>query len=181
MQVSRAGDGIRLTVEEPGEVGEVVAVSANLCDGVESGRVGVALDEDQFAVVLLCRGAAPLLQLDDHVRRAAGLRVPSSEYHVGAFGSQWEVVFDQDLDVAQPCLDQVLREDRQAAFPGSEFCRGSTSTGVVAHLLGDPRGQGSICRQVGDTDGRMAKERHGWSPPGSTNRVVRVGGMSCER
>jgi hypothetical protein len=161
VQVSDAGQRILLAVEELGEVGQIVAVPANLRDRMKPGRVGVAVDEDEFAIVLPCRGATPLLQLDDDERRASGLRVTAGEYDVSSLRGGRQVVLDEDLDLVQSRLDQVLREDRQAAFPGPEFSWSSSSACVVAHLLGDPHGQGSVHRQLGESDGGMAKQRHG--------------------
>jgi hypothetical protein len=70
-------------------------------------------------------------------------------------------MLDQDFDVVQACLDQVLREDWEAALPGADLGGSGAPSGVVAHLLGDPRGQCSIQRQLGKADGRVAKQRHG--------------------
>jgi hypothetical protein len=75
VQVRRAGKRVLLAVEKLGEVGEVVAVAADLGDWVESWSVRVSVDQDEFAVVLPGRCSTPLLQLDDHVRRSAGARV----------------------------------------------------------------------------------------------------------
>jgi hypothetical protein len=72
---------------------------------------------------------------------------------VGSFGRQREVVLNEHLDVVEASLHEVLGENRQASLPRPDLGRGSATTGVVSHLLGDSHGQGSIQSQRGEAGG----------------------------
>ncbi len=69
----------------------------------------------QFAGLVVQGGVAPLLQFDDDVRRRTGLWVPPREYDVGTLAGQRKAVFEHHLYVAQPGIEQVLRQNRQTA------------------------------------------------------------------
>jgi len=104
---------------------------------MQTGRVGVSVDQYEFAVVLPRFGLASLLQLDDDVRRFAGLRMLSGEYDIGSFGGQRQVVLEQYFNLLETGLQEVLGEDGQASFPGSDLGGCGASACVVAHLLGE--------------------------------------------
>jgi hypothetical protein len=63
------------------------------------------LDPDEGVAVLEPLGVTPLLEVDDEVRRAHGLRMASSENNVGALAGQrnsgrvsWWDLFNQMVD-----------------------------------------------------------------------------------
>jgi adenylate cyclase class 2 len=63
VQVRRAGQGIRLPVEELGEIGEIVAVPADLRDRMEPWCVWVSVDQDELTVVLPSRDTGTAVTL----------------------------------------------------------------------------------------------------------------------
>ena len=72
VQVRRAGQCRRLIGQDRGEPEQVVAVVADLQRGVGDRALAVLLDANEGVAVLEPLGGAPLLELDDEVRRAAG-------------------------------------------------------------------------------------------------------------
>lgn len=181
MQVRRAGDGIVVLVQGLREVGEVVAVAAYLSDRVQPRIVRVPVDQHQLAVVLPRPRLAPLLQLDDDIRRLLRPGMLAGEDDVRTFRGERQVVLDQDLDVVQAGLDEVLREDREAAFPGGDLGGGGAVAGVVSHLFCQSDRQRPVHRQRGEAGGGVAEQRHGWIPQAARTTVVRVGACPRER
>ena len=84
---------------------------------------------------------APLLELHDHVGVAVGVPVDPGEHDVGAFARQRKPVFDQHLDLAQPRVDQVPREDGKAALPRPPLGGGDRDAVPQPQLLGESGGE----------------------------------------
>jgi len=98
VQVGDARERIGLVGQDRDEVGEIARVPGDLQRRVQHRAVPGAIDVDQGGAVLPAPRRAPLLELDDHVRRRARARVGASQDHVGPLGREREPVLGEHLD-----------------------------------------------------------------------------------
>jgi hypothetical protein len=181
VEVRRAGEGVSVAVQGPGEVRQVRAVAAHLGHGVEARAVRVAVDQHELRVALPLPGAAPLLELHDDVRRLAGAGVRPGQDDVHTLGRQRQVVLEEDLDPVQAGLHEVLREDGEAPLPAPHLCRGGSASRAVRDLLGEAQGQRPLVRERGGSPRRSAGTASRRSSPGSTKWSRAGGGVSGTR
>ncbi|MEV0794590.1 hypothetical protein [Kribbella sp. NPDC050459] len=160
MQIRRTRDSVRLTVEELGEVGQVLAVPPHLRDRVQTRRVRVPVDQDELPVLVPGGRPTPLLEFDDDVRRSACAWMAARKHDIGALRRQREVVFDEHLDLAEPGLLEVLSQHRQTPLPRPDLCRRRPATGMEVHLLSDPQGELLLERKHHEPGTGLAEQRH---------------------
>ena len=177
MEVRGAAHRPRKVVQGPREVDEVLAVAPHLRNRVQDRPVAVRRQCDQARLVLPATSRAPLLELDDEVRRRSGLRVLAGQHDIDALAAQGEGMLDEHLDPAEAGAEKVLGQHRQAAVPAVQLgVRGPPAHGV-AHLLGDADAQGALRGERGETSSVGAQQRQDLTP-GQHERIRAVGDMS---
>ncbi|HLV71900.1 MAG TPA: hypothetical protein VKY91_03880 [Vulgatibacteraceae bacterium] len=110
----------------------VLGVSFGLERRMEFRLPGHVVDQHAARVVVPHLGAAPLLELDDHVRVAAGAPVDAGEHHVRSLAGQRQLVLDEHLDPAEAGGDEVLGDHGEAPFPRPHL--GARDGDSVPHL-----------------------------------------------
>jgi hypothetical protein len=75
VQVRSANNGIRFAFKCSSELGQERDIPPHLFDRMQNGARTVCVNLDQILRIRDWPGMGPLLQLDDDVRRAPGLRV----------------------------------------------------------------------------------------------------------
>ncbi len=120
VQVGRTGYRILEIGERRQEITQVPAVPPNLLAGVQSGAA-VRRHQAEVDRVLEQGGLAPLLELDDHVRRLPGARMDPAQHRIGSLAGQWQLVLQKDLDAVETGLHEVSRQRVQAALPGADL------------------------------------------------------------
>jgi hypothetical protein len=108
----------------------------------------VSLDVTEIVGVLVTFGLAPLLELDENVRRCAGLGMHSCEERIDPLARQRQLELGQHLDLTQPGITKIVSEHGEASLPRSDLglcCASAEREGV---LLGELLRQSS-CLSLG--------------------------------
>lgn len=136
---------------------------------------------DQVRVVLVPVRRRPLLELDDHIRRSAGVGVRPGEDYVGALRGERQVVFDQHLYVAEPCIGEIAGEHRQASTPRLLFGWAGPSARAEQHLFQQLLSQRIGMSDAGDVVRRRSKQGQGEVPQAARNESCGWGHVrGCE-
>ena len=143
--VVQVGDARQVHVlgDRAEEVSHVSAVAPDLLAGVQPCAAASGYDAD-VGRPLEQLGLAPLLELDNDVRVPACSRVEPAQDDVGALAREREAVLEQDLDLVEAGLDQVSRQDVEAALPRADLSRGRTLTYGAPVLLHEREHQAAI-------------------------------------
>lgn len=135
VQVCRADEFMRCG-EDPGEIGQVVAVALNLQGRMGDGPPTIVLDRHQGVAVLKPFRGTPLLELHDNVGRPPRGRVLARKEDVGTLARQRQLELDEHLHVVETGGDEVGAQGRDAALPASPLAWRGTASGLYRHLLG---------------------------------------------
>ena len=130
MQVGDARQLVRLVRQGGGEVGQVGAVARNLKSGMEHASAAVRADADQRIAVVERLRVAPLLQLDDDVRRLAGAWMATGQHDIRTLAGERELVLQDHFDVDQAGINKVGPQPREAARPGAPLSRRCAGSGA---------------------------------------------------
>ena len=96
----------------------------------------------------------------------------SSEDDIGALAGQWELVFEDDLDISETRVDQVGTKGRDAAAPRALLTGARSAASLDDHLLRE------VVREIGFKRRQPlsggAEQMHGRVP--RQHEVTRAGG-----
>ena len=133
MQVRHASQLLSAPAQARDEVGEVRAVLLDLVDRVQP--LTDAIEVDHIVGTVDHRGLRPLLELNDHIRRFARLRVVPAHHNICTLTGQRESILDEHFGVVEASVFEIADEHAQAALPRAHLSLRRVVTELVEELF----------------------------------------------